>query len=579
MPDNLHFTYLDSKSNSCDPSTILFDIQKEALEDFIFRLNSVVKRIAVAPITTGKSGASVFLVRRVTEQQTLEPIVVKVASEMKLIVDERNNYENHIKDRLQYAPILKNADTFALAYEYAKGMFESPTTLREGYSATDISTLSLIITKLVRTLWRWYGPLVPREITNVESMQFIPSLTERMEQLGDDFSSYLFISEWWDDFKRLRCSASSNSLYRCHGDLNIGNVMFDKESADPVPLLIDFGSVKEEITYWDFAKLERDLKTRAFLQDALSHNYDIETVIKTIRSVDLGQPDYSTNKIMPMPDHKLMDCVATLRKEVINQTGQHLFNQSYFDTLLYCTLTTLYRDEPDQKIPISIQRQIACESSAALLSRILQRPLPPSIMTTIEQKTFFLSEIILKEAAAYKGITHGDFLQLLQEKIYNTMYGDIRYAAIAGWEVLKNGGILKSLRNSDDPSKSRTLRVYLIKPGTRAFKEFVRLSNEPEDILIEKTENSKSSLYKLAADPNYSQLRIKLYLYDAIPSVNLLETPGLTLFRSYKIGESQGKFSVITLNKEKDSNGLSHMLSNYIRDISHRSEEITIQWF
>lgn len=117
MPDNLHFTYLDSKSNSCDPSTILFDIQKEALEDFIFRLNSVVKRIAVAPITTGKSGASVFLVRRVTEQQTLEPIVVKVASEMKLIVDERNNYENHIKDRLQYAPILKNADTFALAYE------------------------------------------------------------------------------------------------------------------------------------------------------------------------------------------------------------------------------------------------------------------------------------------------------------------------------------------------------------------------------------------------------------------------------------------------------------------------------
>ena len=275
MPDNLHFTYLDSKSNSCDPSTILFDIQKEALEDFIFRLNSVVKRIAVAPITTGKSGASVFLVRRVTEQQTLEPIVVKVASEMKLIVDERNNYENHIKDRLQYAPILKNADTFALAYEYAKGMFESPTTLREGYSATDISTLSLIITKLVRTLWRWYGPLVPREITNVESMQFIPSLTERMEQLGDDFSSYLFISEWWDDFKRLRCSASSNSLYRCHGDLNIGNVMFDKESADPVPLLIDFGSVKEEITYWDFAKLERDLKTRAFLQDALSHNYDI----------------------------------------------------------------------------------------------------------------------------------------------------------------------------------------------------------------------------------------------------------------------------------------------------------------
>lgn len=579
MPDNLHFTYLDSKSNSCDPSTLLSGIQKEAFEDFISRLNSDVKRIAVAPITLGKSGASVFLVRRVTEQQTLEPIVVKVASETKLIVEERKNYENHIQDKLQYAPILKSADTFALAYEYAKGIFESPTTLREGYSATDTSTLSLIITKLVRTLWRWYGPLVPREITNVESMQFIPSLTERMEQFGDDFSSYLFISDWWDDFKRLRCSVSSNSLYRCHGDLNIGNVMFDKESADPVPLLIDFGSVKEKITYWDFAKLERDLKTRAFLQDALSHNYNIETVINTIRSVDLSQPDRLTNKTMSMPNHKLMDCVATLRKEVINQTGQHLFNQSYFDTLLYCTLITLYRDEPDQKIPINIQRQIACESSAVLLSRILQRPLPPSIKTTIEQKTFFLSEIILKEAAVYEGITHGDFLQLLQEKINNTMYGDIRYAAIAGWEVLKNGGILKSLRDSNDPSKSRTLRVYLIKPGTRAFKEFVRLSNEPEDILIEKIENSKSSLYKLAADPKYSQLRIKLYFYDAIPSVNLLETPGLTLFRSYKIGESQGKFSVITLNKEKDANGLSHMLSNYIRDISHRSEEITIRWF
>lgn len=579
MPDILHCTYLDSESNKCTPSTILFGIEKEALEDFIFRLNTDVKRIAIAPITLGKSGASVFLVRRVTGKQTLEPIVVKTASEMKLIVNERNNYENHIKDNLQYAPFLKNADTFALAYEYAKGMFDDPTTLGEGYSATDTSTLSLIITKLVRILWRWYGPLVPREITNVESMQFTPSLKERLEKFGDNFSDYLFIADWWDDFKRLRRSVSINSLYRCHGDLNIGNVMFDKESADPIPLLIDFGAIKEYLTYWDFAKLERDLKTRAFLNDALGANYNIATVIETIREIDLSQPEYTAKKISPEPSHKLMECIATLRKEVINQTGKHLYNQSYLDTLLYCTLTTIYRDEPDQKIPIDIQRQIACESSAALLSRILQRPLPGSINKNNEQKNALLSEIILNEVTAYPGINHGDFLQLLQNKIHATMYGDIRYVTIAGWEVLNNAGILKALRNSDDPSMSRTLRVYLIKPGTESFKEFVRLSNEPEDILVEKIENSIGSLKKFAKDPNYSRLRIKVYLYDAIPSVNILETPELTLFRSYKIGESQGEFSLISLNKEKDLNGLSRLFSNYLIDISHRSEEIIIQWF
>lgn len=580
--DGAEFAYLDMEGNSCAPEVVLNKIPQVNFEDFVWRLDSSVQRIVVTPITPGRSGAATFLIRRVTNQTKLMPIVVKAATNASIIINERQNYENHIKARLGHAPQLIASDSLALAYEFASGLFHKPVTLRDGYASTEPSLLVALIKKLVAVLSSWYQHY-PSEISNIENMTFPSPLAERLVALGNNFEKYSFLDQWWGDFKRVRRMASPCSLYLSHGDLNVGNVLYDIESADPVPLFIDFGSVKKAITYWDFVKIERDLKTRTFLRESLNRGIKTSSIVEVIRkidAVDLSQP--SSDHGIPSatsPQQKVWECVMALRKEIVNQTGTEQFNHAYYDSLAFSTLTVLYRDDPDNGIPLELQRIVACESAAALLSRILQRPLPNSLAPPETTDRLDLTEESLKGVVRYSKLTHSNFLRFIKERVIHTYYGDIKYLTIAGWEVFRNEQIAAALRDANPPSQSKTLRVYVLRPETKSFEEFVRISNEPPEILIEKIENTRAALKKWSESPEYSGLRIKLYLYDAIPVLNLLETPDCYAFRPYKIGEAQGLFSIFEVNKMTHPNGISLFIKNYIRDLAQRSEEITMRWF
>lgn len=581
MSSNVQFTYLDRDATNCEPSLLLGKIQQVTFEDFIYRINKDVTRVSVLPLARGRSGAHLFLIRRVADRQRLIPIVIKAADKSSPIIEERKNYEECVKDKLANAPNLLRADSFALGYEYAKGSFEKPATLREGYSVTDSSIISKILEKLVKILWDWYDSF-PHEISNIEYMTFSKPLGAIIRDLGTDFSSYMFLEAWWQDFKKLRRVASPYDVYRCHGDLNVGNIMFDMNSADPIPLLIDFGSIGEKIAYWDFAKLERDLKTRLFLKEALMNGQKKEEIINAVRDIDLSQPKPSESFVGPSlsrTESRASECVSKLRNAVIKQTGENMFNLAYYDTLLYSTLTVLYRSEADEGVPLDVQKSVACESACAILSRILQRSLPKSIYATSGRGRIELSENVLDEALIFSNMSHDTYLRLLCEKIHDTSYGDIRYVAIAGFEVFNDESIIKALSDISDRTRSRTLRVYLLKPDTKSFEEFVRLSNEPSDVLKEKISGTKNVLVNLSKSPQHSRLRIKLYFYDSIPSLSLLEVPEGYFFRPYRIGEAVGKFSVVKAIKGQERSGIAQFLQNYLRDLVHHSEETTLRWF
>ncbi|MCD4655606.1 hypothetical protein K8T06_16925, partial [bacterium] len=361
--------------------------------------------------------------------------------------------------------------------------------------------------------------------------------------------------------------------------LNLGNILYDIESSDPSPLLIDFCSIEKCICYCDFVKLERDLKTRAFLRENLTGAFDLSETVRLIRKIDYGDTNYLARELrntpVASPQRKLIECINALRDEVVNVSGSKLFNKSYFDALVFSTLTVLYRDDPDPGICSETQKVVACESAATLLSRILQRPLPKQIAPDEPSVRLEISGKPLDDVLKYSPLTHSDYFRFLRKGIANTAHGNIRYFAVAGWQVFSNEYITRALCKTDSSDKI-TLLVYLMSPSTQSFLEFIRLSHESPDVLIEKIEKTKTALEKMAHDPTYNHLRIKLHFYDAIPVFNLLETPDQYLFRPYKIGESQGTFSVFGVEKKIHFDGFSLFLANYIRDLTARSKVIDL---
>ncbi|MFA6072220.1 MAG: phosphotransferase [Janthinobacterium sp.] len=577
MSPKIQFMYLDRNGNNCDPSNLLERTRIAAFEDIIKSLHGQVVRVAVSSLSGGRSGAKVLLVRRTTNEGKLHPVIVKTAEDTKLIVKEKENYETHVRHKLRHAPNLLKEDSLFLVYEYANTLFDDPSTLRDGYHRKSISDLRGFLKRLVEVLFEWYTKSA-RPITNMEQMTLEPPLDATIRSLGIDFSPYQYLAEWWEEFRITRSQVSTHNVYRCHGDLNVGNIMLDMDSVDPVPVFIDFYSIDEEIEYWDFAKLDRDIKTRLFLKEALQFGIDEKDIKETVSAIDsinpLEREGYPYKNVHPIAK-KAYTVAKSLRYEVVDNRGNRPFNDYYYNTLTYVTLLTLYRKEPDQGIHQRIQNLVACESAAALLSRLLQRP-RPHLQSKIKMVSAGYSDKSPSEFDHYVGLSHGDFLQLLGERIREA-YGDICYVAIAGQELFKSEIILQALEDDDKTAIERTIRVYLLRSGTRAFDEYVRLSNEDPDIFMKKFDNTKMALKNLVNSDKHSRLRIELYLYDAIPSVNLLETPTGYVFRPYHIGEALGKFDVMNVRIERNTTLVAQTLRNYIQDLSYRSEEIDIR--
>src|SRR5260370_21209535 len=99
----------------------------------------------------------------------------------------------------------------------------------------------------------------------------------------------------WDAVHK-RSSHYPSQCMTGHGDLNSGNVLFEPGSNASYPLFIDFASIERSkdntnyppgyhFPFWDYAKLERDIKTRLFLREAIAEGRTISDIVDVIRSL------------------------------------------------------------------------------------------------------------------------------------------------------------------------------------------------------------------------------------------------------------------------------------------------------
>jgi hypothetical protein len=109
-------------------------------------------RIAIRSLTPGLSGASVFLVTRQVNDQPLVSLVVKVASSVPLIREERDNYEKYIESKLQSVPrLIASGSSRLLIYEFGGALAAfNPETLRSGYARTEASAVATLMTRVAR---------------------------------------------------------------------------------------------------------------------------------------------------------------------------------------------------------------------------------------------------------------------------------------------------------------------------------------------------------------------------------------------------------------------------------------------
>jgi hypothetical protein len=569
------------------PSWFLDISSKEYFEDCISRLDSRATSATAALLTPGRSGAAVVLVRRVADRETLLPLVMKIANDSTLIRKERDNYDLHVKGKLANAPSLDFPGEYILAYTYTGNLLRRPVTLREGYSLVNTSTLAKLIDHLVEVLVSWYVPSNTPH-TNVEEfaldLALDPPLAQVLRDLGSDFDKYSFLSEWWDQFLRFGPQNSVPRVFRCHGDLNSGNVTFDGDSIDPVPFLVDFASIENCITHWDFAKLDRDLKTRLYLGDALALGEDFDRMAKAVQAADLSEE--SQRKIVSTmtesdADQKLLGCVQALRSKVRYMDGSYLFERAYYQSLTFATLHVLYRKDPDKEDSRNIQKKLACVSATALLSRLMQRSIPKDVDFG---PTGTVPEIeIERYEEGFKGLTRlhlsaGRFVQMICERIIEPRISEVRFVGITAHALFTDPNFIAALVDQPSNSRSLTLHVYVMKADTSCMREFCQRSSEPVDVLREKLRMSRAALETLSKSKDHNNLRIVLYEFDALPTVNLIQIDNELLFRPYRIGDKLTFLDVYSVVRNGEDEDVERWLDNIVSDLTQRSEIQTLKW-
>jgi hypothetical protein len=240
---------------------------------------------------------------------------------------------------------------------------------------------------------------------------------------------------------------------------------------------------------------------------------------------------------------------------------------------VYATLQVLYRDTPDLEGPLVLQKKLACESAAALLSRLLQRPLPRTGAGSLPPLPAF-EEVPLNEVTRVTDLTPNEFLDFVSRRIVESPESDLSYAAIAGREFFKSQEINNAIEalSSGSQEDVRQIRIYLLRPNTVSFGQFTQRSNEPEDALETKTAETIEALRSMARRLQARNIKILLFLYDALPSMSILKLGSTYYVRSYTLGRNRGKFDLVHISSNNDPGGITGILDNYLSDLELRSQ-------
>lgn len=358
---------------------------KDEFEDQIAQASRAddIGQVAVHSVAPGLSGAAVFLIRRIgVRGGGFIPWVVKVSSDPKLIIEERENNLKLVQGKLAAAPkLVQTGSSKLLIFEFAGVLADyNPKTLRAGYGASGADALAVLMRHIVTSLKAINR--VGEDTTSCVNRMLLAQTLEAQQNWSSRVPPDVVrrLRHSWsktlgekDRFARIRSTG--------HGDLNSGNVLFEPGTGSP-PVFIDFASMRRSkdnkgyeegyhFPFWDHAKLERDLQTRLFLKEAVDAKVDRQCVIDAIKAVN--GIAVATAQAPCEPVAKLRRATSALR-EAMQKEYSPAELAAYRVVLAYAMLTVLFRERPDAEVQ-DLQYLVAAESSIALLADPLS-PLP-----------------------------------------------------------------------------------------------------------------------------------------------------------------------------------------------------------
>ena len=364
----------------------LSNILPSGISEFKLSISSACKKemideVGVHLLNPGLSGAAVFLINRIRKRNDMIPWVAKVANDIDLINQEKENYQNLIWGTVNLAPRLVNTnDSRILYFEYAGFLARSNIvkTLRDGYTKTSAEALEVLMQRIVQSLDPLHDISADSK-TFIDRMPELENLSVLQNKLIEKIPSDLALvltSSWRSllsnkaNCHRLRSTA--------HGDLNSGNILFEIGSNGSYPVFIDFASMTRSkdnkwydagyhFPFWDYAKLERDIITRLFLGDAIDECIDDETIINVIKYVYDCDTNSLTVPIAGNSVYKLVKTVSALRQEIQNLSKYHQYEACYKSVLAYSFMSMIFRLVPDSEFKTNIQLIVAAHAAISLL--------------------------------------------------------------------------------------------------------------------------------------------------------------------------------------------------------------------
>jgi Phosphotransferase enzyme family len=544
---------------------------------------------SVEPLPTGKSGAMVALVHGTHKGQRVRPKVIKFAESADLIEKEHQAYKDFIKGKLIIAPELRAAGTRVLVYDYAGNVSDNPQTLRRAYGELSSSQLAYMYQKLVSTIADWSaGTKLERPHANLTEMEFHnPPLTDRLAALGmDAFASAA--TKWARLQQKARASVGgfSGSRYLAHGDLNPGNILVAGVSSPALSFnVIDFGKTEPYFAFYDFARLERDLRFRLYLADAWrtpAEAGDIERVAL------LERP----SGVETACELKLWDGVKAIRDAVIFKFGLDDYSKGYLPTLAYVTLRLIYDDafagagEDSAAVPQTVRDQLAYAARFAgnILDHLLASKKVPidtrgrgAKPKQAKQATRIAKKIA--STLAGRGIDCRVFRDSRESAVLRvtrllrqTRSPDVRVIGISALPLLRSPKFRAALDEmSEKWSRAQAgqvrLRVYTLSPEGEALRIFCAQTGEPRERITAKLREVRTAATELAAIlPHVS---VWLHFYDSLPTLSILQAGDRFLCRAYTpaVPESP-KFQVFAT---EGRSGFAQMLRNYVSALDYHS--------
>lgn len=239
----------------------------------------------------------------------------------------------------------------------------------------------------------------------------------------------------------------------------------------------------------------------------------------------------------------------------------------------------------DTKIPgierttghIDLREMSIEEASELIAHKVLKKHYSESVL---KKK---LKEISRQKITEIEGLSDADFVSLFSERIFNCSHGEIRFVAITAIQMIEDLQFMAALEmflnKTIKENRTVTLRFYILDPESEAARRFVKLSDEPLNILKQKIYKSQEALKALINDKKKNRIRARIYFYSGLPCINLFQVDNEFFFRVYYIGKKQGKFSVFYVSEEGQINQFAIMLRNMISDLEFRSRTEDINWF